>query len=211
LSSRTEVEAMQIEQKTWGLKVSHEIVGSLSSLSRIPNSYNLKCINAGKKDAQVKIQQRWDGIRVRPSREFMRKFHAYMVQQVIDGKVEKLERRNRLSTGLSFKNMNSMPWIDKLLQTGIEDNRKGIIFWVLAPYLITVKGLDYDKAYSILEQWLEKCDAIRRLELGWTAFRYKIRYCLDTAENQERKPIKFDTFKEHYPDVYKALKLSEGV
>jgi hypothetical protein len=69
------------------------------------------------------------------------------------------------------------------------------MYWILAPYLITVKGLDYDKAYDIIEAWLDKCNEVRRLEPSWTAFRYRLRYCLDTAEDQERRPIRFDTFK----------------
>lgn len=57
-----------------------------------------------------------------------------------------------------------------MLQTGIEDGRKSLIFWVLAPYLITVKGLDHNKAYDMIETWLDKCDDVRRLEPGWLHF-----------------------------------------
>jgi hypothetical protein len=57
----------------------------------------------------------------------------------------------------------------------------------------------------MLEAWLQKCDDVRRLEPGWTAFRYRIRYCLDTAEEQERRPIMLDTFREYYPDLYAKL------
>jgi hypothetical protein len=141
--------------------------------------------------------------------EFLMKFHSMLVQEVIDEKMKKLERRKMISLGLLKEgNNNSLDWIDKLLQIPVQDNRKDLLFWVLAPYLITVKGLDYDKAYSVLEQWLDKCNDVKRLEPDWTSFRYRIRYCLDIAENQERKPIKFDTFKEYYPDVYKSLKLA---
>lgn len=62
-----------------------------------------------------------------------------------------------------------------------------MLFRVLAPYLITVKGLDYDKAYSVLEQWLDKCNDVKRLEPDWTSFRYRISYCLDIAENRENQ------------------------
>jgi hypothetical protein len=79
----------------------------------------------------------------------------------------------------------------------------------LAPYLIPVKGVDYDQPYSILEGWLDKCDQVKRLEPDRTAFRYRLRYCLDTAENQERKSIKFETLKEYYPDAYQRLSFKE--
>jgi hypothetical protein len=78
---------------------------------------------------------------------------------------------------------------------------------VLAPYLITIKGLDYDKAYNILDSWLDKCADVRSLEPDQTAFRNRLRYCLDTPDDQERKPIRFDTFREYYPEIYKRIKL----
>jgi hypothetical protein len=71
--------------------------------------------------------------------------------------------------------------------------------------LVTVRGLDYDRSYHIIELWLGKCDNVRSLEPGWDAFRYRIRYCLDVAEDQERKPIRLDTFKEYYPGAYGEL------
>jgi hypothetical protein len=80
------------------------------------------------------------------------------------------------------------------------------MFWVIAPHLITVKGLDYDKAYAMLEEWLYKCNDVKSLESSLTALRYRIRYCLDTAEEQERKPIRLDTFREYYPDLYAKLR-----
>ena len=102
--------------------------------------------------------------------------------------MKKLERRKMISLGLLKEgNNNSLDWIDKLLQIPVQDNRKDLLFWVLAPYLITVKGLDYDKACSVLEQWPDKCNDVKRLEPDWTSFRDRIRYCLDIAENQERK------------------------
>jgi hypothetical protein len=43
-----------------------------SCLFRVPGTYNLKCIYSGKhKDSEVRVIQRWDGVRVRPSKEFM--------------------------------------------------------------------------------------------------------------------------------------------
>jgi hypothetical protein len=110
------------------------------------------------------------------------------------------------NSGNNNNKNGSLDWIDRLIKTGVEDGRKSLIYWVLAPYLFTVKGMDYDDAYHVIEGWLERCEQIRSLEPGWDSFRYRIRYCLDTAEDQERKPIRFETFKEYYPDVYKILR-----
>jgi hypothetical protein len=149
--------------------------------------------------------------RVKP--EFLMKFHSMLVQELIDEKVEKMKRRTRLS-GSMLKNNSSLVsnrwafWIEPILKHGWQDHRKDLLYWVLAPYLITVKGLDYDRAYDLLKAWLLKCDDIRRLEPDWSYFEYRIRYCLDTAEDKERWPITFESFKQYYPDIYESLKKS---
>ena len=184
-----------------------------SCMFRVPGTLNSKCKAAGK-DPLVRIVEPDYEIdicsRSTPRQDFLNDFHAHLIQEIIDDKIEKSERRQRLAIGLLFnKNSSrSMPWIDKLLQTGVEDNRKALLFWVLAPYLITVRSVGYDRAYSVLEAWLDKCNEVRRLEPDRTAFRYRIRYCLQAAENQKRKPVRFDTFKERYPDIYKKLLMS---
>lgn len=202
-----------------GMADQHHNPSIKSCLFRVPGTVNSKAKNAGL-DPLVKVVQEsnWKLSRHLPdfnfkinevNNDFLMKFHSHLVQEVIDDKVEKLERRHKISTGL-LKNVSSIDWIDRLLQTGVEDNRKNLLFWVLAPYLITVRGLDYKKAYSILDSWLENCDQVKKLEPDRTAFRYRLRYCLDTTEDQERKPIKYETFKQYYPNVYKTLKIIKG-
>jgi hypothetical protein len=199
---------------TEGMADQHHNPSIKSCLFRVPGTINTKARDAGL-DPIVKVVKvgTWvycgGTFSPKVNNDFLMKFHSLLVQELIDAKVEKLERRQRLSTGLLKNNISSIDWIDRLLQIGVDDNRKNLIFWVLAPYLITVRGLDYDKAYAILETWLDKCNEVKRLEPDRTTFRYRLRYCLDTVEDQERKPIKFDTFKEYYPDIYKKIKLRE--
>ena len=193
-----------------------------SSLFRVPGTINTRAKNAGK-DPIVKLVKLGsfpfylmgsaDGTTInRIKQRFLNDYHAYLVQEIIDYLVDSSQRRqlqiskyqeNELLSGSN--NNRTISWIDKLIHTAVDDRRKELIFWVLAPYLMTVKGLEYDKAYHIIEQWLEKCNEVRRLEPGETAFRYRIRYCLDTAEHEKRKPIRLDTFKEYYPEVYNEL------
>ena len=51
---------------------------------------------------------------------------------------------------------NTIPWIEKLLQTPIDDYRKNAVSLILAPYLINIKKLSYDHALNIINSWLRK-------------------------------------------------------
>jgi hypothetical protein len=182
-----------------------------SCMFRVPNTINTKARDACK-DPFVRVVKGFypytaycTPVKSSPTNEFLNGFLASLIQEVIDTKVRKIERIWLTCSYNKDGSMAGIAWIDKLLQTGVTDNRKNLLYWVLAPYLMTVKSIDFDKAYHILEDWLAKCEVVRSLEPDWTAFRYRIRYCLDTAEEQERKPIRFDTFKEYYPDLYKEL------
>jgi Primase X len=213
-----------------GMADQHHNPSIKSALFRVPGTYNIKAKEAGK-DPRVKVMQGFEHINKligkryglpdfatdkhesRPKQSFLNDFLGFLIQERIDDKVEKLQRRkydHHLIQVGGNSSKNEIPWIDKLLQTGIGDERKNLIFWVLAPYLITVRDIEYDKAYHIIEAWLERCDQIRSLEPDWNSFRYRIRYCLDNAEDQERKPIRFETFKEYYPDIYRELGLGGG-
>lgn len=148
----------------------------------------------------------------RPTTKFLNDFYAYLVQRRLDDRMEKSYKRcisvlNNNNKGSDNDVKHRLDWIEKLLQTGIDDNRKNLLFWVLAPYLITIRKLDCDKATNILDAWLDKCDDVRGLEPSRSAFDNRVRYCLEAAESQERKPIRFETFKEYYPDIYKEVLL----
>jgi len=52
---------------------------------------------------------------------------------------------------------NLIPWIEKLLDTPIDDYRKNAISLILAPYLINVRKVSYDVALNIINSWLSKC------------------------------------------------------
>ena len=207
------------ERKLTNNKADHCHNPSIKScLFRVPGTYNTKAKAAGKNPV-VRILRGYEYLdgaildtyslsQSRPTTKFLNDFHAFLVQQEINDKIAKSERQQQriIGNGISSKtDNNSIWWIEKLLRAGVEDGRKDMLFWVLVPYLVSVHKMDYDKAYSTLEQWLARCNDVRRLEPSRCAFRYRLRYCLDTAQNQERMPIRFETFQEYYPDVYKLL------
>src|ERR1043165_8621955 len=87
---------------------------------------------------------------------------------------------------------NVIPWIEKLLQTPIDDYRKNAIGLILAPYLINVKKLSYDTALNIINSWLSKCEKLRKLDQN---FNYMVRYALKNCVKNEYRPLKFDNLK----------------
>jgi hypothetical protein len=196
-------------------------------MARVPGTINTKAKDERKEDSSADVRVVYAHpsyygvsfpdlydlpIRSGPYKEFFNDFYAYLVQQRINDQITKSDKRLK---ALIFGNIGtdntttavgySIWWIDRLLSVGIENHRKNLLYWVLAPYLITVRKMDYDKAYAVLEKWLDKCHNVCRLQPDWSYFRYRIGYCLDLAARHERLPIKFQTFMEYYPELYSEL------
>ena len=85
-----------------------------SCLVRVPGTINSKC----KED--VKIIQKWDGNRP-PINYLLRDFRRWLINEKIEQqKLSSKERGRRKSVGTS-RNNTAIPWIEKLLQTPVED------------------------------------------------------------------------------------------
>jgi Primase X len=77
----------------------------------------------------------------------------------------------------------TIAWIEKLLESPIDDYRKNAVNLILAPYLINVKKLSYDDALNTINNWLSKCGESRQLDQN---FDYTVRYALKySAKNGE--------------------------
>lgn len=160
-----------------------------SCMIRIPGSYNSKCIQEGRY-SEVKVIQRWNGLRPKINL-LLGSFYAYLV----DEKLKENERREQ--SRYHFKNKysnssNTILWIEKLLQTPIEDYRKNAVSLIIAPYLINIKKLSYEEALNIIDDWLNKCSSLRQLDYG---FSYKVKYALQTSIKNGYKPLKMESLK----------------
>jgi hypothetical protein len=135
-----------------------------SCMLRVPGSYNSKCISSGRQETHVRILQEWNGIRPRPSRRLMYDFRAFLVNERIKA-IRAFQKRVKAT---QQRGSNGLPstifWIERLLETPIEDYRKGAIALILVPYLCNVKKLPVDEVYQIVIEWLECCDTLRRLD-----------------------------------------------
>ena len=154
---------------------------------RIPGTYNSKNIQDGE-DAQVKIIQRWN--MYRPSITFLLgSFYAHLKDQEITRIMQNqaLKISNVCGCG---GDVNTIQWIERLLQTPLHDHRKFSVWRIFAPYLTNIRRLSYDKSFGIINEYLKKCDSVRKLDFNANI---KIRDSLRSAGSY--RPISFDNLK----------------
>jgi len=125
-----------------------------SCLIRIPVTLN------SNNNEEVRIVQRWNGERP-PIQLITTEFRTYLIQKRID-KIQEIqkEQKQRQRFGRSHFNKNTtdnIAWIEKLLQTPIEDYRKSCMWRIICPYLINIKKVSKDEAAITIKDWLEKC------------------------------------------------------
>jgi hypothetical protein len=172
-----------------------------SAMIRVPGSYNSKYISEGNDDnnseewskAEVKIEQRWDGVtkphilfllgafyrnvgdsykqQARKQAKTRRvKFRAVLAQNALDRTLDKMTVAGHIvarafGEGAYGQYAHTKYWyIDKLLQTPLEDFRKRSVDLLLAPFLITVKGMSDAVAEAMIMNWLQRCNALKPLD-----------------------------------------------
>jgi len=172
-----------------------------SCLLRIPGSINSKY------NRQVKIVQQWNGIRPPIPREFIEEFRTFLIQKKIDeAKQRQKMLKERLTKNRHNNNYNinnNYDWIEKkVLQTKFEDYRKLIVGLILVPYLIVIKKLSYEQSYKIINEWLQKCDSVRKIDFDP---RYLINNSLKTSMKKLIPPISIYKLEMNYRNLYLLL------
>jgi len=130
-----------------------------SCLVRIPGTLNSKCVIKGQ-DAEVKIIQKWDG--VRPSiQPLLRDFRRWLIQKRIGEELK--NAKFQMTVSKNQERANTIKWIEKgIIDHPFSDHRKYIIWRILSPYLLNVKKLPKEEAYSVMKEWLDKCDKLEK-------------------------------------------------
>jgi Primase X len=137
---------------------------------RVPGSINGKCLDNKDRrlseNIRVKTLQKWNGSRSPVTREFIEDFRTYLEQKRTDElyNSNNYKQQKKLLTNVRNKNnnCNRYRYIEKLLQTPIEEYRKRVLWRILCPYLINVRKLSYDESFQILREWLDKCNSVRK-------------------------------------------------
>jgi Primase X len=98
----------------------------------------------------------------------LREFRRWLIQKKVDA-FEKLKKQEKFQMTVS-KNQertNTIKWIEKgILERPLPDHRKYIIWRILSPYLLNVKKLPKEEAYSVMKEWLDKCDNLEKLNFN---------------------------------------------
>jgi non-catalytic primase subunit PriX-like protein len=158
---------------------------------RIPGSIN------SKNNLQVTVIKKWDGCR--PNiRLLVGSFCAYLHDQT---RAESRQRKAVTKTITGSACINGIPWIERLLEYPIQDHRKFVIWRILAPYLINVKGQSPEQAFNIIEKWLDRCNQLNRISFYP---RSKIWEGIKGAAKGYR-PISCEKLKIENNDLYQKL------
>ena len=163
-----------------------------SCLVRIPGTINSKCGHV------VRILQRWDGHK--PSIKYLlRDFRRWLIAEKLEQlRLSKNSKKARAETINSAK----IWWIERLLQTPVDDYRKFVVWRILAPYLINIRKSSVEEASNIIKSWLDKCNQLRSLDFSPN---YMIKYNINTAKRGGYLPISLQKLKIENSYLYNVL------
>ena len=174
-----------------------------SCLVRIPGSLNSKCVAKGE-DAEVNIIQKWDGIR--PSiQPMLTPFKIWLTQKRLNEVLRTQELRKtkfQMTVSKNQERTNTIKWIEKgILEHPLSDHRKYVIWRILSPYMLNVKKLPKEEAYSVMKDWLDKCDKLEKLSFNP---KIKIKDGLKGA-SKGYYPISMEKLKEENRQLYDVV------
>ena len=199
LSSETSEQFLKFAESAFtnNKKDSQHTPSFKSCLVRIPETIN------SKNGSEVKIIQGFDTNNI-PSinNQLLREYRLYLADISI---AKNNKKRKKVSTKKQYHSSTiQYKWIEKLLETSIEDGRKYALWKILCPYLVNIKKLEYDESLEIAKTWLEKCSALRKLNFDADTT------IKDNLRNVKHyKPISIKTLKVDNKNLYVLLKVTD--
>ena len=167
-----------------------------SCLIRIPGTLNSKY------NQEVEIVQIWNGVRS-PIQYVLRDFRTWLVSEKINDKlVEKRSWKYKSSKSTHHNWTSIIPWLEKLLQTPIEDHRKYSLWRIIFPYLFNIKKMQDSEVISIVQMWLDNCAKLRPLDFNPN---YLIRQNIRNSNKNRYLPISFEKLRTENNELYDII------
>jgi hypothetical protein len=168
-------------------------------LIRIPDTFNSKCIERGLsfEDSKVKVIKKWNGFRP-PIQSLTRKFWKWLIQEEI---IQSSKASNSKNSQINIHGLSTgfkILWIEKIMQSGIPDGRKETLRLILGPYL--GKRKTYHEAVVLLENWLDKCNKSRPLDIDFNK-----RQRIQAALKNKKGFLSLENLKIKYGWLYDAI------
>ena len=180
-------------------------------LIRIPDTYNSKCLSRGLslEKSKVKIVQEWDGKRIDVG-PITHEFRMWLTEQEINSKkpssnkslnsLKKSKTKYHGSGDRDSYHQNQsnsrIEWIERLLQTPIDDQRKYCLWRIIGPYLLNVKNMSESESAKTMEKWLELCNNLKKLDFIPNSKIYSI-----IKSNKGFKPISYTNLKDENAEL----------
>ena len=103
-------------------------------------------------------------------------------------------------------NPTIIPWIEKLLQTPLDDYRKFVVWRILSPYLINIRKYSVEEASNLIKNWLDKCNQLKSLDFNPN---YMIKYNINSAKRNGYLPISLEKLRIENTYLYNMLAKSK--
>jgi hypothetical protein len=158
---------------------------------RVPGTYN------SKNKAMVEIIQKWDNSRPRITL-MLGSFCAYLRDQKL--REQRFLQQN--AAVMASPTTESIPWIERLLQTALSNGRKYCIWRILVPYFINRKYLSIEQSTFLIMDWLNRCAKLVNLDFNP---QYRINYAIKHVGNHG--PVHSDTIAKEHNVLYELLKI----
>lgn len=169
-----------------------------SCLLRVPGTINSET------GTEVRILQEWNGYR--PNiRYILLSYETWLVAEEYKRKTE--------SGGLYSKCMHydlkrptSIDWIDDLIkEKPLRDSRKFACYWIMSRYLVNVRHISCEQSYSVIMEWLRRCNELQSLMPSYRDFDRLVKYNIKQAERNGKVPIGKELLYEMNKELYLAL------
>jgi hypothetical protein len=110
------------------------------------------------------------------------------------------------------KKGKEIDWIENILQNTFHDGRKRLLDLVILPYLIKIKGLDPESAFSLAFNWALKNHNIEPIRINGkiashSALKKYIQYRAKRVERMGFMPLSKNNLKKHFSDCNEILRI----